>query len=85
MSAKRSGPVTAGAIGLASLLASFVWAWLDSRAVHRSEQQMGWILDRTPPKGIGILAAYGVGVMLAALIWASVRTLRHRLAQRGKR
>ena len=39
---------------------------------------MGWILDRTPPKGIGILAATGVGVMLAALIWASVRTLRHR-------
>jgi hypothetical protein len=68
------------------LLSSFIWAWFDSRAWHRSEQEMGWILvnDRTRPKGIGILAAYGVGLILAALVWACVRTLSRRHALRGK-
>jgi hypothetical protein len=31
---------------------------------------MGWLLDRIPPKTIGILAPYGIGLILAALIGA---------------
>ena len=85
MKVKWNSPVTAVSIGFACLVSSFIWAWFDSRAWHRSEQEMGWIIDRTPPKGIGILAAYGIGLILAALIWACFRTLSRRLALRAKK
>jgi hypothetical protein len=81
---KWNSPVTAGAIGFACLLSSVIWSWSYSSALHRDEQQTGWILDRTPPKGIGILAAYGVGLILAALVWACVRMISRRLALRKK-
>jgi hypothetical protein len=83
--AKWISPLTVGLVGFVCLLGRFIWSWLDSRAWHRSEQEMGWILDRFPPKGIGSLARYGIALILAALVWVCVRMLSHRLALRAKK